>query len=368
MKYTSTLLSSLFIPGLFFLAACSGGQEPEAAASNKNIIPVTIAIPSGHTTDAVMASGQVEAVQTAAISTRIMGTITRIYVKTGDKVSRGQVLATISSNDLLARRAQADAMIAGAAADLENARKDYDRFSNLFSRQSATASELDNATLRYNAAKSRLEAAQQTRNEVNASISYTRLTAPFAGVVTQKTADEGSMASPGMPLLTIEQNSLLRVSATVAESDIRLIRAGDKALLEIKAGGGKAEGVITQLSPSAASTGGQYVVKISLPAAAQKNVYAGMYVNVSIPVKNAVAMDGDQDHEAILVPASALVQNDQLTGLYTISSEHTALLRWVRTGKTYGDKTVILSGLGKDEPFIVSAAGKLYNGAPVQAK
>lgn len=356
----------MLLPGLFLMGACSGGPLPEMEGNNNKPVSVSVANPSGNAPGGISASGQVEAAQTAAISTRVIGTITRIYVKVGDKVSKDRLLATIGSQDLLAKKAQAVAAISGAQAELENAKKDYDRYTQLYNRQSATSGELDNATLRYNAAKSRLEGAQQMRNEVDASISYTRLTAPFAGTVTQKMADEGSMASPGMPLLMIEQNNQLQVSAAIAESDISHIRTGDKARVEIKSTGNTTGGTITQLNPSSASSGGQYLVKISLPADAQKGLYAGMYANVFVPVKNTGAATAGSD--AVLVPVSALVRNDQLTGLYTISSGHTALLRWVRTGKQYGDKIEVLSGLGKEETFIVSADGKLYNGVPVQTK
>lgn len=68
------------------------------------------------------------------------------------------------------------------------------------------------------------------------------------------------------------------------------------------------------------------------------------------------------------MPASALVQKDQLTGLYTIAGNNTALLRWVTTGKTTGGQVQILSGLGAEEVFIVHASATLYNGAPVIVK
>jgi RND family efflux transporter MFP subunit len=362
------ILLTVVVAGADLLAACSGGGRPEARENKDSAVMVTIARPSSTNAGGVMASGQVEAAQTAAISTRLMGTITRIFVKVGDKVNRGQLLATISSEDLAAKRAQTDAQIAGAQAELENARKDLDRYTALYSRQSATASELDNATLRMHAAKARLDGAEQMRREIDASMGYTRLTAPFSGVVTQKLADEGSLATPGTPLLTVEEDNVLQVSATVAESDISRIRKGDKAELEIKSTGARTDGVLTQMNISSAATGGQYSVKISLPAAAQKGLYAGMYVNIFIPVKTSATADAGPGNEPVLVPASALVQQDQLTGLYTISTTHTALLRWVRTGKAVGDKIEILSGLGATEPFILSATGKLSNGAPVKEK
>ena len=108
-----------------------------------------------------------------------MGYITMLKVKAGDHVSKGQLLATISNQDMLAKRAQTDAMIAEAQASVNSAQKDLDRFTTLYKQQSATEKELDNVELQYNAAKSRLEAARQMRNEVNANLGYSHLTAPL---------------------------------------------------------------------------------------------------------------------------------------------------------------------------------------------
>jgi multidrug efflux pump subunit AcrA (membrane-fusion protein) len=70
----------------------------------------------------------------------------------------------------------------------------------------------------------------------------------------------------------------------------------------------------------------------------------------------------------ILVPAAALVYKDQLTGIYTVSQSNTALLHWVKTGRTYGEQVEILSGLNAEEKFILQSEGKLYNGVPVSVK
>ncbi|HVU54638.1 MAG TPA: efflux RND transporter periplasmic adaptor subunit [Puia sp.] len=367
MKYWNILFSGLFIAGILILPGCSGAASYGGDDKKDSAVVVVTARPSRVNSDGVLASGQVEAVHSAWISTRLMGTITKIYVKVGDKVRQGQLLVTIGSEEIDAKRAQVDAQIAGAQADLDNARKDYDRYNALYNKQSATASELDNVTLRLQAAKSRLEGIRQMRREVDASAAYARLTAPFAGVVTQKLVDEGSLAAPGAPILTVEQSGQLRVNATVAESDINRIRTGDKAELKIKSGGLRTTGAVTEISVSSVATGGQFQVKISVPQDVQKSLYAGMYVNVFIPEKPQAAEAGVVS-EAVLVPASALVEKDQLTGIYTVSNMHTALLRWIRTGKKAGDQVEVLSGLHADEFFIVSVSGKLYDGIPVIEK
>ncbi len=341
-------------------AACTGKDKPEADSNEKPVI-VTLATASAGPEQAILASGEVEAVQTANISTRMMGRITNIYVKAGDKVNKGQILATISDEDIRARRAQADAMIAEALAAWTTAQKDYDRFNNLYRQQSATAKELDNSTLQFNSAKARVDAARQMRSEIDATLSYARLTAPFAGVVTQKLAEAGSMSSPGMPILTIEDNRVLQVSASVSESEISHIHLGDPAHLEIRSTGKSFDGKVIQLNPSSQFTGGQYLVKISIPKTAGKDIYAGMFSNVSIPVTDNRPVKNDR----LLISVSAVINRDELTGIYSVSAKHTAMLRWIRLGKTYGDKVEVISGLSRNEEFIASSESRLSNGTPV---
>ena len=365
MFYSKFLTGALLLSGILLFSSCKGKKETPAAA---NIAPVAVstATPGGTVEGGIAISGKVEALQTAQLSTKLMGTITRIYVKTGDRVRRGQTLATISSQDITAKRAQTSAAILEAEANVKNAQKDFERYTNLYNKQSASAKELDNVTLQYNAAKARLEAASQMKNEVNAIAAYSTITAPFDGVVTQRMADEGNMANPGMPLLVVEQNTQLQISATVSEDQVGLLKKGSKAQVEIKAAGKTIECVVNEISPSSQLTGGQFEIKLSIPESQKKDLYAGMYVNVFIPVTGAAVPT--QPSGVVLVPTSSLVQNDQLTGIYTISSNNTALLRWVRTGKVYGDQTEILSGLAANETYIQKAEGKLYNGVPVTVK
>jgi multidrug efflux pump subunit AcrA (membrane-fusion protein) len=107
--------------------------------------------------------------------------------------------------------------------------------------------------------------------------------------------------------------------------------------------------------------GGRYNVKIEIPDSEKTGLRSGMYTKVSIDVSGKV-----NDH--IVVPVAAIVERDQLNGIYTISENKTALLRWVKLGRESGDHVEVLSGLSSDEQFIVDAEGKLYNGVPVIIK
>ncbi|NOT93086.1 MAG: efflux RND transporter periplasmic adaptor subunit [Ferruginibacter sp.] len=355
------------LAGLLFLAACSSDKKNEAAKTEiADAVTVTVATPASDDLQAINVSGQIEAGQSANISARVMGYITMLKVKVGDRVSQGQLLATISNQDMMAKRAQTDAMIAEAQAALKSAQKDQERFTVLYNQQSATAKELDNVTLQYSAAKARVEGAKQMRNEVSAMIGYTSLTAPFSGIVTQKLADAGSMANPGMPILTIEQGGSYQVSASVPENMINQIKQGAEAIVTIKATDKTFKGKVTQINQSSQFTGGQYIIKVAIPANEKTGLYSGMYANVSIPVQQKDTIKTNSN--IVMVPLSSIERKDQLTGLYTIGSSNTALLRWVRLGKTYGDKVEVLTGLTKDEKFVLSADGKLYNGVPVKIK
>lgn len=358
--FSFVLLTAIVFGGL---SACKTDTIKKKEIDEKPIA-VTLSTVAAGTQREILASGIVEAIQTANISTRVMGRITNIYVKTGDKVNKGQLLARVSDEDLRAKRAQTDAMIAEAEGALVSAQKDYDRFNNLYSEQSATAKELDNATLQFSSAKARVAAARQMRTEINANLSYSSLIAPFTGVVTQKLAEAGDLANPGMSLLTVEQNGILQVSASIAESDIGRVHVGDLVKVRIKSNAITFKGKVIQVNPSSQFTGGQYIIKISIPDTEKNDIYAGMYASVSIPVTESV----QSNEETILVPTSAIVDRNELKGIYTVSVDNRAMLRWIRLGKIFGDKVEVISGLAIDEMIVNSSESRLYNGAQVIIK
>lgn len=367
MRFSKLSIATVVITLAVFIASCSN-KDTKTQEQQDTPVLVQVATPGGSSSSGMIeASGQVESIRSANISTRVMGYITQIKVNVGDKVSAGQLLFSVSSNDISAKRTQTDAMITQADAAMNSAKKDFDRYTALYKQQSASAKELDAITLQYQSAKANADAARAMRNEVSAQLAYTTVVAPFAGTVTQKLAEAGSMASPGMPVLTIEQAGGLQVSASVPENQIASLKLGDEAMMSIESAGKQISGKVTQINPSSQFTGGQYIIKLSVPSSDSKQLYAGMYVHVQIPIKNnSVATSADSG--AVLIPVKAIINRDQLTGVYTLSSQNTALLRWIRLGSTMGDQVEVLSGLSKNESFILSADGKLYNGAPVKIK
>lgn len=350
------------ISGLLMLSACS--SHDQSVQNKEQAVTVILSTPTQNTSENILLSGRLESENTATLSTRVMGYISSFKVKTGDHVSKGALLAIINSQDIIAKRAQASSIIAEAEAAARNASRDYARYQALYNQQSVSAKELENVSLQNTSAQAKLEAARQMRNEVNAMLTYTQIRAPFSGVITQKLADEGSMASPGMPLLILEQGGNLRVSASVPEGEITQIRVGDEAVIDIKATGKQLTGKIVEMSPSSASSGGQYLIRVSIPSSAQKGLLSGMYANITIAgkIKKNISTGNLQ------IPLSSIVTRDQLNGVYVVNDNHTVSLRWLRIGKVSGTMVDVLAGLSANERYVVRANGKLYNGAPFTEK
>ncbi len=355
--YKSAILFSLLTTVLY---SCSGDKQTTAA--ELPAIAATVNEVAGvNSSKYVAASGKIEAENSANVSTRMMGYITSIKVKTGQKVSKGQLLATVNNTDLQAKKAQTEAGIAQATAGYNSAKKDYDRFVILLGQKSASQKEMDNVTTQFEIAKAGLEAAKQMKNEVMAQFSYANLTAPFSGTVTSTMVKEGDMANPGMPLMTIEGNTKLQAIVMVSESEISQIKNGMPADIIVKSLDQSFKGRVLEVSSSAKNTGGQYIVKLSLENASQA-ILSGMFVNVVFPIERSNVVT---QSTMVLVPKKAIVNQGQLSGIYTVSDDKIAVLRWLRLGKTFGDQVEVLSGLAAGEKYIVEAQSKLYNGAKI---
>ena len=356
MKNIFTYLLTLSVA--ITMVSCGGDDKKDINDNTEAIIVTVSEVSKNNANPFLSTSGKVQSVNSANLSTRMMGHVDKIYVKVGDKVRKGQLLLSVNNTDLSAKLAQVNASITEANAAFSNAEKDYNRFKNLFSQNSASQKELDDITAHYNMAKARLEAAKQMKNEVQAQFSYANIRAPFNGVVSNKFINEGDMANPGMPLLEVESPGEFQVIAMVPESEISQIKQNSEVKVLIKSLNKTVAGKVTEVSTSAKNTGGQYLVKVKLNNV-ENTLRSGMFATVQFPVEKTT------NTKTVLIPSSALVSKGELSGVYTVSQSNTAILRWLRLGRSYGDQVEVLSGLNADESYIISAEGKLFNGAKV---
>jgi RND family efflux transporter MFP subunit len=307
-------------------------------------------------------SGTLQADKQSNLSTRVMGQVRKVYVKPGQKVNAGDLLIQIRNQDIMAQKAQVEASKVEAQTAFESAEKDLKRFEALYKNKSASEKEMDDIRTNYQMAKARLDAVNQMEQEVEESLRYTSIRAPYRGVITGKFVQEGDMANPGMPLLSIENPGQWEVYARIPENDISRLQLNAPVSVQFTSVPGlQVEGTISEINPSSTNTGSQFEAKVLLNTSRTeaKQLYSGMFATVNY-------QKGTQP--MILVPKSALVTRGQLVGLYTVSQAGTSLLRWVRTGRSYGDSIEILSGLSDGEQYILSSEGKLIDGARIVNK
>lgn len=356
LKITATIGTAIVM-----LASCNSTQQ-------KNMIelppvPVKVAeVGFGNGSTSLSASGKIEASNSANISTRVMGYVTTLNVKMGQKVQKGQLLVSISNTDLIAQKRQAEAGVAQANAAYQNAKRDFERYKALLQKNSATPKEFDDISLRYEMAKAALETATQMKVAIVAQLSYTQITAPFAGEITNTFIKEGEMAQPGMPLLSIEGQGKLQAQVMVSEHEIAKIKNGMDAVVNVKSLDKNFKAKVVELSNSAKNTGGQYLVKLAFNQP-NNELLSGMFVDAIFAIE---ASSDAKKQPIVSVPKSALVSKGQLSGVYVLGENNKALLRWLRIGKTDTENVEVLSGLVQGEKYVLSTTGRLFNGATVQ--
>ncbi|RUT79895.1 efflux RND transporter periplasmic adaptor subunit [Ancylomarina longa] len=355
MQSKKLLMIGLMIVSFIGLQSCGKDTATNKSQATKlNVKLGTVKIENQP--EILSFSGKLEAATHSNLSTRLMGQIAKYYVEIGQKVNKDQLLLQIHDKDILAKKAQIKANLLEAEAAFKSAEKDFHRYTTLFEQKSASQKELDDITTHYNMAKARVAAVKQMVLGVDEMLRYASIRAPYSGTITRKYMNEGDLASPGMPLLAIEQAKQFKVIARIPETDIAKIKKNDLVKVQIRAIGNKdLDGVVTEVNPSALYTGNQFEAKVMLNADAiqKENLYSGMYAKILLEKGGS---------PRILLPKKALFQKGQLTGVYTVSQMNTAILRWVRTGKTMGDKVEILSGLNDGEKYILSYEGKIWDG------
>lgn len=348
----------LAVTAVLALASCGSEKKKNITNNTPAITVKTNQVESNGDSPFLSVSGKIQANNSAELSTRMMGYINKVHVNVGDKVQKGQILVSINNADLQAKRAQVNAGITEATAAFNSAQKDYNRFKNLFTNNSASQKELDDITANFEMAKARLEGANQMKNEINAQFAYSNITAPFSGIITSKNVETGNMANPGVPLISMETPGSFEIMAMVPESEILSIKKGTAVDVLVKSINQTIKGTVAEVSTSAKNTGGQFLVKIELNKT-DANILSGMFTTVQFPVERKAKS------ELVLIPTESIITNGQLSGVYTVSQSNTAILRWLRLGRTFGDQVEVLSGLSADETYIVSAEGKLYNGVKI---
>lgn len=315
--------------------------------------------------DYYIAPGTVRAVERSVISSRIMGEVRDILVKSGSNVTRGQVVIRIDSPELLARRQVAEEAVGEAERALDMARsrmqlaeKTFTRYRTLFSESVITEQEYDEvltsrdlARTGYERSRKALAGARASLRAVEAQLAYGVVRSPVNGIVAETDVDVGSTVMPGQPLLTIEEMPY-RIESYVDEKILPFIKTGMSARAEVAALGSRlacrVSEVVHRIDPRTRT----FTVKLNITEP-PGGLRGGMYARMSFPTEK---------RRAIFVRDSAIVRRGDLVVVYAVDDRGIISMRFVRIGESRDGMTEILSGLRPGEQVIISGTDKAVDG------
>lgn len=306
--------------------------------------------------------------QTVDVVPRTGGRLVSISVRLGDRVSRGQLLAKIEDREIVEQVKQAEASLQVAQAtirqreaDLKFAETNLERSRNLFERQLLPKQSLDDAEARYTAAFAQLDLSraqlQQTQarlEELRINLAHTEITSPVSGFVGRRNFDVGGWVSQNAPVASVVDISSVRLVANVVERDLRLVGAGDEAVVEVDAfPGRKFNGQIARVAPILDPNTRTAEMEIEVPNPGGE-LKPGMYARVNLTV--------DQRRGVLLAPKTAVVDYDGRRGVFIMNDESKADFVEVQAGIDDATQVEIASGLTEGQRIVVVGASSLRQG------
>lgn len=377
----SKMSSTVIAAALIALASAAGGcgtatPDPEAADAAEPVAVRVVTVGAGDVAQSWEAGGVVQARTTATLAAQVLAPVAAVRVAPGDRVRAGQLLITLQGREFEAGARSAAAAItqardgvAAAAAEaraanaaLGLARATHGRIATLQAKRSATAQELDEAAAALAGAEARAEGATAREREAAAGVdrataasdaagataAFLRLTAPFAGVVTATMVEAGNMATPGLPLVRLEDTRAFRLDVQVDESRAARIATGTTVEVVLDGSAGAAvsvSGTITEVARAVAADARTSLVKIALPEVA--GLRSGTFGR---------ARFADRGRAALTVPAEAVVQQGQVSAVFVVD-HGVARLRLVRMRGTE-----VQAGLAAGESVVVTPPAGLVDG------
>jgi RND family efflux transporter MFP subunit len=330
---TTALVAAAFSAGCRKREVSSVGEVPPCATVRVAIVEQK-ARPSNEEV-----VGTVRAKLRASIEAKVSARIEALLVAPGQTVKAGELLAQLDAREIQAKLDQALALREQAARDLVRARE-------LMAKKITTQAEFD-------AVLARERVAAGVVKETETTFGYTKLVAPFDGIVTRKLADVGDLAAPGKTIIEMEDPRALRFEADVPEALIGRVKLGAK--LSVLAGSAPTavEGTVVEMAPIADPASRTFLVKLNLPPAvdARSGQFGRMWIATG-------------DCRTIRVPAAAVVARGQMDTVF-VASRSRAQLRIVRTGKRIDREVELLSGIEPGESIVIEGAGQLRDGQAI---
>ncbi|MBL9128911.1 MAG: efflux RND transporter periplasmic adaptor subunit [Verrucomicrobiales bacterium] len=330
--------------GLFCLvgwlgAACHRESPPESKGALPEARVRVAKVESGRRRATEEVMGTVRSRTRAMLEAKVSGRIEKMHAVPGRTVEAGALLAELEVREIRAKVEQAQAVA-------RQADRDYERMAGLFRQEAVTRAELD-------AVEARRSVARASVVEAEAMMEYARIVAPFAGVVTRKLLDVGDLATPGRPLLELEDPKALRFEADVPAGLVEWVRPGEELAVTIGSGAEPVRAVVGEVEPSADPVSRTFRVRLDLPASAEAK--GGWFGRMVLPL---------QEVGVTTVSTQAISSRGAMEYVW-VAEGGKARLRIVKTGRRLGPSFEVLSGLEPGEAVVVEGGGSLVDGQPV---
>lgn len=309
-------------------------------------------------------SGTVKANIVSKVAPKMLGTVSALYVKSGDYVKANSILAEIKDDDINLQITMARAGYLEAQKGMEVAKQNltlqsstYNRYEKLYQEEAISSQQVDEIKNQYEIAKLAYEQAQFSLDKAQANLNSINtnsvLLAPISGIVTEKNIELGNMLQPGVAVITIEDNRSFLVECNIAESLLPNVNLGSKVNF-ILDDGTNVMGEVSEIVPAIDNTSRSFLIKVRLSG---ENLKTGQYGKLMLPIGMS---------NKLVVPETAIVAKGQLTGVYVIDENNKVWYRLVRTGSKYNNVVEITTGLKSGENVVVDGIDKMVDGGVAQ--
>lgn len=372
---------------LLLLTACGGHESEAKKKAAPEAAPVSVQTVEAAQTqwpETYQATGSVKARVSGAVASRVMAYVREVRAQTGDRVSQGQTLVVLDSRDLDTAHAQAEAAqrearaalsevdnsSAAAKAQLDLAEATFRRMKDLFDKKSVSNQEFDESSAKLQMARSNYEATRSRRTQVEEKIrqageainsagimrGYATIQAPFSGIVTERRVEPGNLATPGAPLMMIEQAGAYRLEAEVEESRMPMVRAGTPVGVSLEALDRQVSARVSEIVPAVDPASRTFIARINLPPGLA--LRSGMFGRASFQFGT---------RNVLSVPAAAVHSAGQVESVF-VAEEGRARRRLVTMGAKSDASIEILSGLRAGDKVIHPVPASLEDGARVEVR
>jgi multidrug efflux system membrane fusion protein len=342
------------------LNGCDKGQPGSPSLQGK-VVPAHVeTVRSRRLPVYAVLPGTVVSADRVEVSSRLTGYLYDLDVHEGQHVKKGQLLFAVDPTGVKAEIRRAKAELEKALATLDDASANYKRYKKLFSGRATTRQEFDAVERAWKVAQGNYQAAQAALATARAQLKYAEVRSPFDGLVVAKRADKGQLASPGVPVLILENPNHLQVQLQVPEQAFVHLTLGQEIPIRFEGADFRMHrmtGPVERLVAAADPVTHTHLVKIGLPLRSRS--FSGEYALVDVPL-------GEQ--EGIVVPSGAVHTRAGITGVFVVDAADRARFRMVTPGQQMNGGQVILSGLFPGDRIIVSAQGPLANGVKIRVQ